>query len=103
MKKIDIAALSGMILFFLGVGSYDGQPVICGVMALIGIGIVYLVYRKGGRRQLDELNFLKELKEFHIGRIQSFQKEIEKSERCLEVLERIIKIIKGQEQQKLPF
>ena len=48
MKKIDIAALSGMILFFLGAGSYDGQPVIGGMMALIGIGIVYLGYRKGG-------------------------------------------------------
>lgn len=50
MKKIDIAVLSGMIIFFLGAGSYDGQPVIGGVMALIGIGIVYLGYRKGGRK-----------------------------------------------------
>lgn len=48
MKKIDIAVLSGMILSFLGAGSYDGQPVIGGMMALLGIGIMYLGYRKGG-------------------------------------------------------
>lgn len=52
---------------------------------------------------MDELAFLKELQDFHAGRIHSLQQEIEKSERRLEVLNRIIKIIKGQEQQKLPF
>lgn len=39
----------GAILFVLGACGYDGQPIICGIMVLAGLGMIYLGDKKGGR------------------------------------------------------
>lgn len=43
----NVLFIIGVTLFILGSCGYDGQPVLCGMMVLAGLGIAYLGYRKG--------------------------------------------------------
>ena len=45
MNKRDIITTVGLIFFILGVCGYDGQPVVCGIVSLIGLMVVYVCQR----------------------------------------------------------
>lgn len=46
MNKRDVVAAIGIILFILGACGCDGQPVVCGIVSLIGLMIVYACQKR---------------------------------------------------------
>lgn len=46
MNKRDVIAAIGIILFILGACGCDGQPVVCGIVSLIGLMIVYACQKR---------------------------------------------------------
>ncbi|MFR1953589.1 MAG: hypothetical protein ACLS21_10535 [Lachnospiraceae bacterium] len=52
MKKTeDIIFALGMIAFILAVCGYDGQPVICGAVSMMGLSSAYLGYRRSEKKK----------------------------------------------------
>lgn len=59
MKKAGNALFTvGMTGYILGSCGYDGQPVICGIIALVGIVMAYAGYRiRKGVCDLEEVEW----------------------------------------------
>lgn len=53
-KTEDILFTFGMTVFIIATCGYDGQPVICGIISMIGLSLAYFEYWKikerGNRR-----------------------------------------------------
>lgn len=52
MRRVeDILFTFGMTVFIIAACGYDGQPVICGAVSMMGLSSAYLGYRRSEKKK----------------------------------------------------